>query len=158
MKKGILYALALLFCQLSQAQINFSQRLKPSSSDAYVDNYQPNSNYPDEIDYCSGQWTINGVPVTYRTFFQFDLSSIPTGSMINSASLNLYYADSNSFGNAPQQSLTNSNASLLQRITSSWSENTITWEITHTASTFMPFLCSSRLRHRFPESQFFPCY
>ncbi len=127
MKKRILFVITILCFHLTQAQINFSQRLKPTSSDAYVDNYQPNSNYPDEIDYCSGQWTIGGVPAAYRTFFKFDLSTIPAGSVINSALLNLYYADTNSFGNAPHQSLTNSNASLLQRVTGTWAENSITW-------------------------------
>lgn len=127
MKKRILFLAAMLCFYISQAQINFSQRLKPASSDVYVDNYSPNSNYPDEIDYCSGQWTINGVPVAWRTFFKFDLSTIPPGSVINSATLNLYYADTNSFGNAPDESLTNSNASLLQRVTGQWTENTVTW-------------------------------
>ncbi len=127
MKKIVLSIIAILCFHLTQAQINFSQRLKPGSSDVYVDNYSPNSNYPDEIDYCSGQWTIGGTPVAWRTFFKFDLSTIPAGSVINSATLNLFYADTNSFGNAPHESLTNSNASLLQRVIGPWTENTVTW-------------------------------
>ncbi len=127
MKNGLSLLVSIVCSQITLAQISFSQRLKPGSSDTYVDNYQPNSNYPDEIDFCSGQWTIGGIPVAYRNFFKFDLSSIPPESVINTATLNLYYADSNSFGNAPHQSLTNSNTSILQRVLDNWYEDSITW-------------------------------
>lgn len=127
MKNGISLLVLIVCSQITLAQVSFSQRLKPSSNDVYISNFPGSPTSPDEIDFCSGQWTIGGVPAAYRTFFQFDFSSIPAGSIINSASLNLYYPDTNSWSNAPDQSLTNTNTSLLQRVLSSWNESTILW-------------------------------
>ncbi len=127
MKKLILFILIVFVSNISIAQISISQRLDAAGSDATVDNYNPSGNYSSEIEYCSGQWTINSIPVAWRSFFKFDLSTIPAGSVINSASLSLFYPDSNGFANSPQQPLTHSNASLLQRVVSPWQENLITW-------------------------------
>ena len=74
-------------------------RLNSSSEDLYISNFPGSPTSPNEIDYCSGQWTIGGVPAAYRSFFKFDLSSIPAGSIINSASLNLFYQDTNAWKN-----------------------------------------------------------
>ena len=52
-----------------------------------------------------------------RTYVQFDLSSIPSGSTINSAELRLYMYD------APNQNRTYR----VHRVTQSWGETTITW-------------------------------
>ena len=88
MKKMLILLICISFLQITKAQINFSQRLMPSSTDLYIDNFSGSSTSPDEIDYCSGQWTIGGIPTAYRTFLMFDFSTIPAGSVINSATLN----------------------------------------------------------------------
>ena len=48
--------------------------------------------------------------------------------------MNLFYPDTNAWQNAPDQSLTNTNTSLLQRVTSAWSESSITWSNQPTVS------------------------
>ena len=101
-------------------------QLASPDEDATIDNYNPNNNYPSEIEYCAGSWTINGTPVTWRTLFKFDMSAIPANSTIQSANLSLYFAPNNNFFDV-QNSLTSSNQSKIQRITSAWTENTVTW-------------------------------
>ena len=108
--------------------------LSSPDEDATIDNYNPNNSYPSEIEYCSGSWTINGTPVTWRSLFKFDLSTIPTNSTIQSANLSLYFAPNNNFLDV-QSSLTSSNQSKIQRITSAWTENTVTWNTQPSATT-----------------------
>jgi hypothetical protein len=52
-----------------------------------------------------------------------DLSS----AIVQSAHLSLFYAVQNGFGNDTHSSLTSSNESVVQRVTSPWTENTVTW-------------------------------
>ncbi|MBK7849549.1 MAG: hypothetical protein IPJ66_00070 [Bacteroidetes bacterium] len=73
----LLTGLLFLSSLFLSAQSTISLRLDPSSEDAAVDNWYPNGNYPNETDYCSGTWTINGTQVSWRSFFKFDLSMIP---------------------------------------------------------------------------------
>lgn len=63
---------------------------------------------------------------TCRGLMAFDLSGIPVGSTVISAKLNLYaYTD---FTVAPiQDGHYGNNQSKLSRVTSNWSENTVTW-------------------------------
>ena len=103
-----------------------SQRLTPSSEDASVDDYFPANNTPNEIEYCTGGWTISGVPVIWNNYFKFDLSMIPSHASIQSAFLSLHYPVVNNFGGI-DTSLSHSNISALYRVNSPWNENTITW-------------------------------
>jgi type IX secretion system substrate protein len=109
-------------------------QLSSPDEDATIDTYNPNNNYPGEIEYCAGTWTINGTSVTWRSLFKFDLSALPSNATIQSANLSLYFAPNNSFFDQ-QSSLTSSNQSKIQRITSSWSENTVTWNTQPSATT-----------------------
>jgi hypothetical protein len=59
-----------------------------------------------------------------RALFKFDLSSIPAGATITSASLQLF-ADLN-WSTSPTTGGPN-NAGYLSRVTSAWSENVVTW-------------------------------
>ncbi len=109
-------------------------QLASPDEDAMIDSYGPNNNYPGEIEYCAGSWTINGTPVTWRCLFKFDLSAIPANSSIQSANLSLYFAPNNAFLDQ-QNSLTSSNQSKIQRITSAWSESSVTWNSQPSATT-----------------------
>jgi len=87
--------------------------------DAYVDSTQPDVNFG--ADATLNAWT--GTVTTTRSFLQFDLSSIPSKSIINSASLQLY-AKSAFGGNV-----------YVRKVTSGWGEGTgavpadgITWD------------------------------
>src|SRR6185503_16267194 len=143
MKKLLLLLMTCVVLQnFSSAQTTVALRIDAGGADATIDNYVPSSNYPNEIELASRAWTIGSVPVVWRSVFKFDLSCIPSNAVIQNASLSLYYATQNGFGNQLQESLTNSNESVLQRITSSWSENTVTWNnqpsITTTDETILP--------------------
>lgn len=110
-------------------------QLSSPDEDATIDNYNPNNNYPSEIEYCAGSWTILGTPVTWRSLFKFDLSAIPAGSTIQSANLSLYFAPNNAFMTDQLANATVSNQSKIQRITSAWSENSVTWNTQPSATT-----------------------
>jgi hypothetical protein len=122
------------FSFLVSAQTTVTYTLDANSEDATVDNYTPGNNYPNEIEYASRAWTISSTPVTWRSFFKFDLSCIPPNATVVSSTLSLFYANTNNFGNAMHSSLSSSNESLLQRVTSAWTENTVTWNNQPTAT------------------------
>jgi hypothetical protein len=74
-------------------------------------------------------FTTTGNNNLQRTLIQFDLSSIPAGSTINSATLTLN-ADTRFGGNAANQPMD------LYRVTRPWTEAEVTWSL---ASTGMPW-------------------
>jgi hypothetical protein len=69
--------------------------------------------------------TTNGGSSNARALIRFDLSNIPEGAVITSATLSLYYANSPSNGDHRYQ--WGSNSCKLQRVTSPWDEQTVTW-------------------------------
>jgi hypothetical protein len=96
-------------------------------ADAYVLSNQPNANFGSSAELNSLAWYDNNTNTTYvmRSLLNFDLSSIPANAIIGSAKLSLYYNPSSPAGNGQQYGFFNE--SLARRITSSWSENTVTW-------------------------------
>ena len=109
------------------SQTNISFTIDSSGQDAAIDDYVTSNSHPNEIEYNTCAWTISGTPVIWRNVFKFDLSCIPPNAIIQTAELNLFYADTNSYSNTTHSSLTSSNESVLQRITSNWTENTVNW-------------------------------
>lgn len=71
-------------------------------------------------------WTKNSADHKIRSLIQFDLSAIPEGSTVISATLSLYWppgsAEGNHFG------FFGSNKAFLERIMNPWSESTVTWD------------------------------
>ena len=65
---------------------------------------------------------VTQVSDTIRGILDFDLSQIPTNSMITEAKLSLYY-----FVNTGYTQQTGENEMLIQRVTQDWSETAITW-------------------------------
>ncbi len=81
-----------------------------------------------------------------RSLMKFDFSSIPSGTVITSATLSLYgIGPISTVGAATSVGSTGANASLLERITSSWSEMTVTWNTqpTHIATDSVLIAASS---------------
>lgn len=104
--------------------------LQPGSSgiDAHVDNLNstnPDVNYP-VIN--AGYNTVGGIPTLSHNFIQFDLSAIPTGSTIVSATLSLYHSPT------ANHSTSTANEELLAKVTQVWSESTVTWSTQPTFS------------------------
>jgi len=75
-------------------------------------------------------WTVDGDFFILRSLLEFDYSSVPTGSKILSAKLSLFCE-----GTYPHSSESGSNKLIIQRVTSSWNENTVTWNTQPSATT-----------------------
>ena len=83
------------------------------------------TNYGTIQDVCATAWTHSGDTSLVRSLFKFDLSFIPNNYIVTSARLTLYYNPSSAEGQ--HASLSGPNSSVLQRITTNWGENTVTW-------------------------------
>ncbi len=125
-------------CLLPMATNIFSQTtlvLQPDAStgnDAYVWDYQPNTNYGTITGLDITAWTASGTPYISRAFLQFDLSSIPAVAVITSAHLSLYH---NSTATSYNGIHNGANESFLQRVTGNWQQNTINWNNQPTTTT-----------------------
>ena len=88
------------------------------------------SNYGYDAEFPAMEWTFDGSYGTKQGLVQFDLSGIPSNSTIVNAQLSLYNCDS---CGDPGHALINvsnpngTNQGLVQRVTSSWDENAVTW-------------------------------
>jgi hypothetical protein len=108
--------------------------LQPGGSegkDAVVSKIVPQSNYGSLEDIHLYAWTQNGTLNVNRALIDFDLSSIPAGASIDSASLSLYFNHSSAFGDQHQ----GETSFIVQRIISDWDESTVTWSTQPQTST-----------------------
>lgn len=92
--------------------------LQPPSKDAYVDQQNPTTNFGSATSLFIDGKTPGASAKLIRTFIAFDLSSAPSGSIINSAKLQLFIY------NAPAVTVPLET----HRITDSWTEAGITWD------------------------------
>ncbi len=86
--------------------------------------------YPDttsgiQPDFKAIIWTCFGNPCGSRGLIEFDLSAIPQDAIINNASLSLYHNPTSA--DPGHSTLSGSNACWLRRVTSYWSEDSVTW-------------------------------
>ena len=85
-------------------------------------------NYGSNPQFGANSWTYQGIPGNVRSIVQFDLSQLPPDAVITSAYLSLYaWPYSTGFGQ--HSHFSQSNIGWLRRVTSSWDENTVTWNI-----------------------------
>ncbi len=123
----------LLIVKLSSAQITLT--LQPNAQDgkdAGVSSLFPTNNYANVDELTAMAWTSSGSFNIGRTFIDFDLSSIPTNAVIQSAILSLYSPQVSTknpmlHNNYPNSPYPLSNESYIQLVTSPWTENTLTW-------------------------------
>ncbi len=94
---------------------------------------QVNNNFGIHPDILASAWTYGGIPGVLRTLIEFDLSVIPNGAAIISADLSLFFNPTSA--NAGHSNLSGPNTSILQRVTSSWDEMTVTWNTQPTTTT-----------------------
>lgn len=85
-----------------------------AAADTYVNSLNPNANYGDWANIYAGYE--NGTSTKVRSLFQFDLSSIPAGSIINSATFKFNVMSVTGAGNVS-----------FGYLTGSWSEYVVTW-------------------------------
>ena len=126
MKKQLLI-LSIIFCS-SVIQAQVTVQLKPGAlcgKDALLHGLpsEANINYGNNDQLPADAWTFSGNPGVVRAVLEFDLSSIPVGATVQSATLSLHAIDfTNGLGQHSGQ-----NASWLRRVTSPWGESTVTW-------------------------------
>src|SRR5437763_1732052 len=118
------------------AQTTVTLRLDSMDEDAQIQTSDVNLNQGDLIEYYVGGWTSGG-PVTWKQLLKFNLSSIPSSAIVQSAHLDLFFPTINlNHSFCCDTSLTHSDGGLAERITSPWSENMVTW---NTQPTFTAF-------------------
>jgi hypothetical protein len=104
------------------AQLSITLQPGPTQGkDCEVFSLQPTTNYVSNL-LRGNAWTWSGTPGLERGLFEFDLSTVPNGAIIDSAFLYLYSP------NSPNSEFhSGSNSCFLRRITSYWSETSVTW-------------------------------
>lgn len=103
--------------------------LQPDASggkDALVVSLNPDANYATFSRVGAAAWTWSGQPGLQRGFLAFDLGQVPSGATIQKATLRLSGIPS-AHAVLGLSTLSGSNAAFVRRVTSPWSEDTITW-------------------------------
>ena len=131
-KKLLLATACYLITALSIAQTTTTLTLQPDAAagkDAEIFSCAPcgytTLNFGTKRDLNAIAWTNGGKQSNVRSLIQFDLSGIPANATVTDAKLNLYFNPTSEEGKHAQ--IFGSNKSYLQRITSSWTESTVTW-------------------------------
>jgi alpha-tubulin suppressor-like RCC1 family protein len=122
--------------------------LKPSK-DAYLYmtakpgyDYYSTTNYGTANKFYSGEWSASNYRVNQRSVMDFDVASIPAGAVIVEAKLTLYsmtpqtnddYRHSSSL--IKPAAIYRSNASYIERVTTAWTESTVTYSTQPSTST-----------------------
>jgi hypothetical protein len=86
-----------------------------------------NTNYGSNDAMGAHAWTNQGTPDTGRSLLQFDLSSIPVGSIITYAYLSLFNNPTTPYAQGQHSTLSGPNDLFIQRIISPWDENAVIW-------------------------------
>ena len=123
--------IAALVAFISTVQSQTTLTLQPNATagkDAFISSNVPTTGQGTSPELDAGAWTIFGSPLSIRGLIDFDLSSLPAGASIQSATLTLYNNPNavNGFANGQHASASGSNESVLQRITSPWNED-VAW-------------------------------
>jgi hypothetical protein len=128
MKKTFLLSIVGILCSLSLFAQNTTVTIKSnptSSKNATLVSSNPSENYGNFPEFIAS----NNAGGATRSLIYFNLSSIPVDATIVSATLNLYAIPSSTNGHY------GTNAAVVQRITTSWDENTASWSTPPIAST-----------------------
>lgn len=125
-------SLLVLLSALTLFQLNGQTTitLQPGSAgfDAHVDNYNPNGTDNAYPVINAGYNTVGGIPTISHNFMQFELSAIPTGSTIITATLSLYHSTTTNHSNS------SANEELFAKVNQNWDESTVTWNTQPTFS------------------------
>ena len=92
----LFFALSLHFSITAQTTITL-QPDATAGKDVFIHGLSSlvNTNYDGNPQLAANAWTFGGVPGVVRSLFEFDLSTIPNGAVIESAFLSLYAYDVN---------------------------------------------------------------
>ncbi len=126
--KEIFFTITLLFVVIiTHAQTTITITAGSKWQDALLNSRSgyTNTNYGTTNKMQALRWTFGGTPATYRNLIYTDVSDIPAGSTVTSAVL-YFYTDPSWTGNI-NSSLSGSNEAYLEKVTSVWSDGTVTW-------------------------------
>jgi len=101
--------------------VNYTETIRPDASDgkdAFIYEYNADQNLATHPDFMAGMYNSQET----RNLIRFDFSQIPASATVQSVELSLYTYISPSNGTH-----SGINTSLLQRVTSSWEEDIVTW-------------------------------
>jgi hypothetical protein len=92
--------------------------------DAYVNSHSTylNTNFGNTEEFEAQAWTAGGENFVVRSFIDFEFHQIPSNAIITSASLSLFHKSGEN-----HSTLSGSNACYLERIITTWNEQTVTW-------------------------------
>ena len=140
MKKILLFgllALAFLNSALTQDTLTIfpdkDAQLLYTSRPGYT--YYQTTNYGTYTLYRTEEWTSSGYPLKMKALMGVDLSQLPSAAVIKEAKLYLYGTGNHMTDITTGSSTYKSNATYLQRVTSSWDETTVTWNTSLTIDT-----------------------
>lgn len=138
MRSFIVYSYVLFVLLLSGPQLlaQVQLRLRPNGTqgkDAVISDWTPLQNFGVHPEYAGIAWTCNGTPCIERGLIEFDLTSVPSGSVINNAQFSLFANPNPVNGNG--YATQGNNAAWIERITGTWNESTINWNNAPAATT-----------------------
>lgn len=151
-----------LIFQSSTSKLTFKEApamvllLQPDPSvgkDSDVSSYFPTTNSGNNVTASLYDWTISSQPIKKRFFVSFDVSSIPTNAIVDSAYLSLYFAQSYVDAGGYHDGHFGDNAFVIRRVINNWQENTITWNNQPTMSLTNQILIPyhSNYRQHYPK-------
>jgi hypothetical protein len=116
------------FITYNHVEAQTTVNIQPDAATGYfsliVDD-APNASQPTVSELNALAWT-HGSPFVQRSLFKFNLASIPTNAIVQSATLFLYY-NPNTTNVGTHSQTSGSNSAIIQRITSNWDKNTVCW-------------------------------
>jgi len=119
----------------STAQTKTLQPDATTGKDACINSYYPSTNFGSNEDFDATAWTSGGVFYIARGLLQFDLSSIPTGATVSSATLSLYNDPTAVQTGGQHSTLSGSNTAYISKVNAAWDQSTVTWSNQPTTST-----------------------
>lgn len=155
MKTTFTLLIALAFPAVMKAQDTIVLQMDPSGKDAALANCVPcgynNSNFGNAVELGAIAWTNGGNPSNMRGVFQFFFPQAVYERGIQSATLSLYHTPTTN--NVGHSTSSGSNVSYLERITTPWQENTVTWDTqpTTTATNRVTLPASTSSTQDYPE-------
>lgn len=134
-------AFLLLCIVLIHSSNSFGQKIiitqQPNASqgkDALIHEYFATTNLGLSDMLMANAWTFGGTPGKVRSLIQFSYNALPASAVIDSVVLSLHAWDS-ADGSEQHSTLDGSNACWLERVTSPWSDATVTWNTQPTTTT-----------------------
>lgn len=133
MDKNFFLALAASFiliisCKNDKDVIVNGDKILQVSQDAVFSKIVPENNYGNTEDIHLYAWTQSGVINVNRVAISFDLLELPTGAIIDSAFISVYFNSTSRYLGLNPEGHSGENSFLIQTLTEEWEESNVTWD------------------------------